>query len=42
MKLNTMRKGSIEFEVPQQYSTKLAQRFEAANATKTTKKRDLP
>jgi hypothetical protein len=42
MYLNTMRKGSIEFEVPQQYSTKLAQRFEAANATKTTKKRDLP
>ena len=30
MKLNTIRNGSIEFELPQQYSTRLVQRFETA------------
>jgi len=41
MKLNTMRHGSVEFEVPQQYTAKLAERFEPANPTKTNKKKDL-
>jgi len=41
MKLNTMRHGSIEFEVPQQYTAKLAERFEPANPTKTNKKKGL-
>ena len=31
MKLNSMRNMSIEFDVPQKYSTKLVQRFENAN-----------
>ncbi len=39
MKLNTMRNGSIEFEVPQQYTSKLAERFEPAE---TNKKKSLP
>lgn len=30
MKLNTIRNGSIEFDLPQQYSTRLVQRFETA------------
>ena len=30
MKLNTIRNGSIAFELPQQYSTQLVQRFETA------------
>jgi hypothetical protein len=28
MKLNSMRRGSIEFELPQKYEEKLARRFE--------------
>ena len=34
MKLNSMRKISIEFEVPQQYSGKLVERFETAKKDK--------
>ena len=41
MKLNTMRKGSIEFEVPQQYTTRLAERLEQTKTTGTTKKKGL-
>jgi len=34
MKLNTIRNGSIAFELPQQYSTQLVQRFETAKKNK--------
>jgi hypothetical protein len=41
MKLNTMRHGSVEFEVPQQYTAKLAERFEPAKPAETNKKKGL-
>ena len=34
MKLNTIRNGSIEFDLPQQYSTQLVQHFETAKKNK--------
>jgi len=34
MKLNSTRNSSIEFEVPQQYSARLVDRFESGNTTK--------
>jgi hypothetical protein len=37
MKLNTMRSGSIDFEVPQQYSARLVERFESGEKSRTQK-----
>jgi len=37
MKLNAIRDGSIEFEVPQQYSGRLVERFESGEKTGTQK-----
>ena len=34
MKLNSLRNMSIDFEVPQQYSTSLVERFESGNKNK--------
>ena len=37
MKLNSLRKGAIEFDAPQQYSARLVERLEARKSSKEKK-----
>ena len=37
MKLNSLRPGSIEFDVPQRYSSRLVEHLEARKSSKVTK-----